>query len=113
MRTQQDDYVKGINIAPGTEPAVNIDSVIITKKHFCVSLSGLSLAYSGRLILLRFMNENLKLICLVLRHQQEIKLSFKSELNFIYGSIESDQYKLTRINLAWHVRELKLVMYTA
>lgn len=25
------------------------------------------------------MNENLKLICLVLRHQQEIKLSFKSE----------------------------------
>lgn len=67
VRVKQLDYVKGINIAPGTEPAVNIGSVIITKKHFCVSLSGLSLAYSGRLILLRLMNENLKLICLVLR----------------------------------------------
>lgn len=53
------------------------------------------------------MNENLKLICLVLRHQQDIKLSFKSELSVIYGCVEGDQYILTRINLAWHVRELK------
>lgn len=56
MGTKQDDYVKGISTAPGTESALNIDSVIITK-NFSISLSGLSLAYSGRLVLLSVIYE--------------------------------------------------------
>lgn len=35
MRTKQDDYFKGMSIAPGTEPALNRVSVIITKKLLC------------------------------------------------------------------------------
>lgn len=53
------------------------------------------------------MNENLKLICLVLCHQQGIKLSFKPESCFIYGCVEGNQYILTTIKLAWYVQELR------
>lgn len=68
-------------------------SALITKKHFCISCSHLSLTYSGSWYYsLGFMNEILKLICLVLCHQQEIKLSFKSIQGFIYGCAEDDLY---------------------
>ena len=56
-------------------------SVIITKEHFCVSLSHLSFAYSAGLVLFsQTCGWGWKLIRIVQQHHQwEIKLRFKSE----------------------------------
>lgn len=93
MRTKQDDYFKGTSIAPGTEPALNTEYLLVLLKNSCVSLSHLSLI--SQIYEWEF-EADLPSVTPPARNQAKFQIGVQS---FLYGCAKGDQNTLNELCL--------------